>query len=205
MTLHPTTRILAFILLAIIVQRLTLVHLSILASVLAMLLVAVKASIFIQMLRRMRWLLLTMLLIYAFSTPGEYIAEWPYWVAPTLEGIDAGLIQALRLLAMLAGLALLLTLTDRDRLIVGFFVLLAPLRRLGLDPERFAARLWLTLHYVEKPQDKKTPAAMFEQLRDFHIVDTDEQPMTIQLTTYVFGWLDYALLFIVLVFGVAFL
>jgi hypothetical protein len=42
-------------------------------------------------------------------------------------------------------------------------------------------------------------------LRDFHIVDTDEQPMTIQLTTYVFGWLDYALLFIVLVFGVAFL
>lgn len=51
---------------------------------------------------------------------------------------------------MLAGLALLLVTTSRESLIVGFYLLLSPLRVFKLNPERFAARLWLTLHYVEQ-------------------------------------------------------
>lgn len=204
MTIHPSIRIIAFILLAVLIQRLSLASLFVLAFPLMALLVLVKAKVFVQMMRRMRWLLIIMLLIYAFSTPGEYLAEWPFWVTPTYEGIQAGLIQAMRLTVMLAGLALLLRLTVRDKLIVGFFFLMQPLRYIGLDPERFAARLWLTLHYVEQPQQKQTAVAMFERLKDFHLEDNDDdQRTTIQLELQTFGWLDYFVLFVILTLGIA--
>ena len=119
--------------------------------------------------------------------------------------MQAGALQALRLTIMLAGLALLLALTDRDRLIVGFYTFLKPFRHVGLAPERFAARLWLTLYYVEKPEQKQTPMAMFERLKDFHLEDNEKQPMTISLDTYVFGWMDYFALFVILSLVIALL
>jgi energy-coupling factor transport system permease protein len=202
MTLHPSIRIIVLIMLAVCLQRLQLVPLTMLAAVLLILLVIARAKVYLQMMRRMRWLLLTMLLIYAFSTPGEYIAGWPFWLAPTYEGLNGGLLQALRLSMMLAGLALLITMTSRKQLIVGFFILLWPLRYLGLDPERFAARLWLTLHYVEQPQHTQTPAAMFEKLKHFHLEAFDEPPMTIQLDLPRIAWLDYLVLIALIGLGV---
>lgn len=202
MTLHPSIRIVLLIVLAICLQKLQLTALAMLAAMLLLLLLIVRARVFLQMMRKMRWLLLTMLLIYAFSTPGEYIAGWPFWLAPTHEGLHAGLLQALRLSMMLAGLALLLSTTGRDQLIVGFFILLWPLRYLGLDPERFAARLWLTLHYVEQPQHTQTPAAMFEKLKHFHLEAFDELPMTIQLDRPRIAWPDYLVLFALIGLGV---
>ena len=190
------------ILLAISLQKLQLASLAILAGVLLLFLLIVRAKVFVQMLRKMRWLIMTMLLIYAFSTPGEYVAAWPFWLAPTHEGIDAGLLQALRLSMMLAGLALLLSTTRRDRLIVGFFILLWPMRYLGLDPERFAARLWLTLHYVEQPQHTQTPADMFEKLKHFHLEAFDEPPMTIQLDRPRIAWPDGLVLITLIGLGV---
>lgn len=202
MTLHPSIRIISLILLAAGLQKLQLVPLVLLAAILLPLLLLVGARSFVQMIRRMRWLLLTMLLIYAFSTPGEYVADWPFWLAPTHEGLHAGLLQVLRLSMMLAGLALLLSTTDRDQLIVGFFILLWPLRYLGLDPERFAARLWLTLHYVEQPQHTQTPAAMFEKLKHFHLEAFDEPSMTIELDRPRIAWPDYLALLVLIGLGV---
>jgi energy-coupling factor transport system permease protein len=113
-----------------------------------------RASVFWRLLRRVRWLLLFLLLIFAFNTPGEYVKQWPLDVgqafAPTYEGLSAGLLQTAKLCIMLAGLALLLATTNRENLIAGFYLLASPLRIIKLSPERFAARLWLTLHYVEQ-------------------------------------------------------
>jgi energy-coupling factor transport system permease protein len=99
--------------------------------------------------RRSRWLLLTLMLVYALTTPGEFMADWGRWT-PTYEGVQQGLAQVARLLTMLAGLALLLGSTPRSVLMGGLCQMLRPLMALGVPVERFSARLWLTLHYVEE-------------------------------------------------------
>lgn len=104
---------------------------------------------FLKLLKRVRYILLFLFMVYAFNTPGEYVSSDYFSIAPTYEGIAAGTEQALRLAAILAGLALLLVTTDRDQLLAGLYYLARPFRCSGLDPERFAVRLWLTLYYVE--------------------------------------------------------
>jgi energy-coupling factor transporter transmembrane protein EcfT len=203
MSLHPSIRIILLLVLAAVMPMLKPVALSVLMGLMAAILCLFGVKPYLSMLRRMRWLFLSMLIIYAFSTPGEYWAGWPYWVAPTYEGVHAGLLQALRLALMLAGLALLLATTSRDALIVGFFIMLQPFRYLGMDAERFAARLWLTLHYVEQPQSGRSPAAMFERLKTFQLDEVDEPSMTIHLETPTLGWQDCLVLSLMLAIGIA--
>lgn len=100
--------------------------------------------------RRMRWLFLSMMMIYAFATPGELIPYFPADFAPTYEGLLSGWIQVERLLIALAALSLLLLRSSRQQLMLGLYMLLSPFRLVGLNVERFAARLMLTLDYVEE-------------------------------------------------------
>lgn len=144
------TRILALLLLAVAVQFMRLAVLTPFGLLLAAIALLRTPLLLKTMLYRSRWLLLTMLLIFAFTTPGEYLPNWPFAVAPTYEGLTSGLLQAARLAVMLTGLALLLGATSREELMAGIYLLLRPLGLLGLAPERFTARLWLTLHYVEQ-------------------------------------------------------
>jgi energy-coupling factor transport system permease protein len=194
---HPSIKILCLIALAVVLHLIgnwassykTLLAMSI---VLSLSLFYYRASGFWRLLRRVRWLLLFLLLIFAFNTPGEYVKQWPLDMgqafAPTYEGLSAGLLQSVKLCIMLAGLSLLLATTDRENLIAGFYLLAAPLRIIKLSPERFAARLWLTLHYVEQ-----APKAGLEQnAAQQNILDrfselsrfeshTDEAPEPIEL------------------------
>lgn len=148
--IHPTLRILGLIILAFVIQLSSQLSLLLLGGVVLLVALVFYPRLLRSMLRRSRWLLFTLLLIYAFTTPGEYPAWWALDFAPTYEGIAHGAIQAGRLAVMLAGLAILLGSTPRDALMAGIFLAVAPMRWLGFSPERFASRLWLTLHYVEE-------------------------------------------------------
>jgi energy-coupling factor transport system permease protein len=86
-------------------------------------------------------------LIYAYSTPGVTLFESPF--SPSLEGLQDGGLQLTRLLAALAGLAILLDRLHRQQLIAGLYSLFAPLQWSGLSRERLAVRLALTLQYAE--------------------------------------------------------
>jgi energy-coupling factor transporter transmembrane protein EcfT len=102
-----------------------------------------------QLLRRTRWILVSLLLIYAYATPGEaalpMLGNW----SPAREGLQDGAAQLLKLLAALASLAILLEKLPRLQLIAGLYSLFAPLNFLGISRERCAIRLALTLHYAE--------------------------------------------------------
>lgn len=115
-----------------------------------------------RLLRRTRWLLLVLLLTYAYLLPGT--ALWPAlgWAAPTLEGVQQGVLRVGRLVLLLAGLAWLLAVTSRPRLIYGLYVLAGPLAWLGFDRRAFAVRLGLTLDYVERAPK---PARWLDALR----------------------------------------
>lgn len=99
---------------------------------------------------RTRWLFLVLILGYAYSLPGA--ALWPAldtW-SPSLEGAQHGAAQALRLLALLLWLDLLVLRLPPDRLLGGVYALLAPLARLGVPAGRVALRLGLTLQAIER-------------------------------------------------------
>ena len=103
-----------------------------------------------RLLRRSRWLMLVLLLTYAYTISGDLV--WPElaWASPTVEGVKGGLLRILRLALMLVALAVLLASTERPRLIYGLYVLARPLSALGFDRRAFAVRLGLTLEYVEQ-------------------------------------------------------
>lgn len=148
--MHPSLRILLLILLAVAIQFMGWRLLAAVGVILVAMAMYLHVVLLRKLLYRSRWLLFTLLAIYAFTTPGEFLHGWDGAIAPTYEGITQGLLQAGRLAAMLAGLALLLGTTPRDALMGGIFWLLQPLRLCGVPAERFTARLWLTLHYAEQ-------------------------------------------------------
>ena len=186
---HPATRLLLLGLLAVAVQQLRPLALGLLGFSLVAVALWCAPRLLKKMLYRTRWLLLTMLLVFAFTTPGEYVPGWPLDSAPTYEGLASGLWQATRLVIMLAGLAWMLGVSSRDDLMAGIFLLLRPLRWLGLSPQRFSARLWLTLHYVEQmPQRNKSWS--WDQLDALSMAPDAAPPQSLYLPMVRFSVLD---------------
>ncbi len=187
--MHPSLRIIALITLAFLLQIGGIWSLGVIGMPVMLAAAWLYPLKYWHMLMRSRWLLLTLLMIFSFTTPGEYVHGWNPAFAPTLEGITSGMLQAGRLVVMLAGLALLLGSTGREALMSGIYVLIQPLQVLGLSPGRFTARLWLTLHYVEQapvhPQGTKW--AMLDRLALDDFTDSSQQ-LVLQMPGL--GWVD---------------
>lgn len=195
MTIHPSLRLVLLMLLAVAVQFLSLLPLALLGGLVLLAALYGHAALLRKVLRRSRWLLLTLLLVYAFTTPGEYLRGWDAYV-PTYEGLHQGMLQALRLTIMLAGLAWLLGTTPRQQLMAGIYRLVQPLSRFGLAVDRFTARLWLTMHYVElAPPARK---ASFWQRVEAAANDDDAGIGQVRLELPHFTHLDAAVLLLAL-------
>jgi len=110
---------------------------------------ALSSSRLFTLLRRTRWIMLSLLVIYAWATPGGGVWEGIAEFSPTWEGLAEGLLQLARLVFALAGLSILLGLLTQQQLIGGLYALARPLCYLGVSRERLAVRLALTLHYAE--------------------------------------------------------
>ena len=127
-----------------------------------------------RLLRRTRWLMLVLLVTYAYTLPGH--ALWPElaWASPTVEGTKLGLERSLRLALIVVALVMLLVGTGRPRLIYGLYVLARPLSGLGFDRRAFAVRLGLTLGYVEQAQEttKQKPTQWLQRIRELRAPDT---------------------------------
>ncbi len=136
-------------LLALLAQRLQPLALLALTSVLFILALKLCAKQLLSLIRRTRWILFSLLLIYAFTTPGTALVAQIGVMSPTREGLLDGLLQLERLLSVLSGLAILLALLTQTQLISGLYSLAYPLRWFGLSRERVAVRLALTLAYAE--------------------------------------------------------
>ncbi|MBS4099561.1 MAG: hypothetical protein KGZ83_22375 [Sulfuricella sp.] len=150
MTLHPATRLLMWLTFALFLPWLGALSLALASVALLPFLLAGNRSPFIKLLRRTRWLLLSIFLIYALATPGTELLPVLGAFSPTSEGLHSGALQAWRLAILLAGLALLLTATPGKELLAGIYYLIRPFAALGVASDRIAARVWLTLYYAEQ-------------------------------------------------------
>lgn len=99
-----------------------------------------------SLLKRSRWLLLTLTVLFLFVTPGEYLPGVWGRIGLTREGLDQGAEQLGRLLTLLASLALLHERTGTQGLLAGLHWWLRPF------PWREATvvRLMLVLEFVEQ-------------------------------------------------------
>jgi len=102
-----------------------------------------------KMLWRMRWLWISIFFVMALNTPGEYVMDWPWLFTPTYEGLLQGIWQIGRLGLMVLLIAWMSCSLNRQQLLTAFYTASQPVRLFCVSPQRLAARLWLTLGYIE--------------------------------------------------------
>jgi energy-coupling factor transport system permease protein len=182
---HPAAQILAWCLLVAAMQFLRLEYLLAAAGFVLLFALLLSARKLMQLLRRTRWIVLSLLLIYAYSTPGQPLLDTFGIFSPSIEGLGDGVLQLTRLLSALAGLAILLDRLHRQQLVAGLYTLLAPFQLIGVSRERVAVRLALTLHYAEIAMLRETHTWRdnLHSLFEPH----DEISKHMELTLYRFG------------------
>jgi energy-coupling factor transporter transmembrane protein EcfT len=147
----------------------------------------------VTMMRRMRWLLITMMIVFSFVTPGEYVFPDLFNYSPSYEGISAGMIQLVRFSVMLTGLSLLLSCSSQSDLVVGLYTLLKPLQVFKLKTGRFAVRLMLTMEYVEHAQVSNS-TSIWQRLSAEGFKTEDTKRQVVRLPLIKFRWLDWLVL-----------
>lgn len=207
--MHIQVKFLLLLGLAIVCATLDVNSLAILFLIMVWAALFISADTFIGMLKRVRWLIAVMLLIYAYSIPGQYFDYWFFETRPTYEGLQLGVMQMMRLVTMIAGVSCLIGLTPRSNLIGGIYQLARPFRWLKLDAQRFAIRVGLTLHYVETVEHQRqlkitSPDLFLRLLGDISKladnaeckqVEIDVEPLTshhislMAILVLLFGWI----------------
>ena len=197
MIFHPAAQILAWCILVIMMETLSPFTLLVLSAIVLTIASVISRHKLVMLLRRTRWIMLSLMVVYACSTPGEALVTRFGAFSPTHEGLTDGALQLMRLLAALAALAVLLDRLHRQQLVAGLYFLLKPLQWLGISPDRLAVRLALTLHYAE--------AAMLREGKDWktelrQVFEPHDEPVRqIELPEYRFGLQDAAMLLMFLV------
>lgn len=188
MKFHPATLISTWCLLVAAMQFLTIGPLLVSACIVLVSALVLSARKLMQLLRRTRWIMLSLLLVYAYTQPGQPLLESFGMFSPSREGLGDGVLQLTRILSALAGLAILLDRLHRQQLIAGLYTLLAPLGLIGVSRERVAVRLALTLQYAEAAmvRESRTWQGTLRSLFEPH----GETAKQTELTLYRFGARD---------------
>ncbi len=108
--------------------------------------------ILLQMIKRLRWLFIAILLVYGWWTPGT--AVWPAagsW-SPTFTGLYHGMTRVLVLLTIVTAVHLLLQSTPRKQLLPAIMQLIRPFTTATLR-ERLAVRMLLVIETVPRVQN----------------------------------------------------
>lgn len=151
--LHPAHGLACGLLAAIAVQALTGAPLAA-ALLLAGLAGPAVRGRWWRLIRRTRWLLVSLFVVLAWGVAGDPVIVDGGVLVPTAEGIAAGAVQAGRLLLVLAVVAALLETMSLAGIMAGTHVLLRPLACFGLEVDRAVVRLALTLRYAaDAPPD----------------------------------------------------
>ncbi|MEW5769619.1 MAG: hypothetical protein AB1831_04570 [Pseudomonadota bacterium] len=186
--MHPASRILVYVLAALVIPGLSFFPLAILLAA-ALLAIARLHRRPLRLVWRTRWLLLILALGYGYSLPGD--ALWPplgEW-GPTRQGLGEGAERALHLTTLLLWLDLLVLRLSPERLLAGLHALMRPLRVLGVDGTRIALRLALTLKVIEGLERYRGRGNLRRLFQD---EPDSELPERVVLEHYPVRWFDLA-------------
>ena len=152
--IHPLIRLMMFLVFAILMSRANLSQLVFSAGLLMTWMAISKGSRagIRKRLFRLRWLFLSIVMVYAFMTPGRSIIPAGGSIWPTVEGVSGGLHQCLVLGLIVMAVHLLLYYCTRDELLQGIRGFLAPLAGVGVPHERIAMRITLVFDVLSDVQ-----------------------------------------------------
>lgn len=159
---HPAARLLSWLIAIVALQYLGWPELLCVVLAIAMAGDGVRRRWW-TLVRRARWLLLTLWLILAYGTPGEAWRDLPW--APTEAGLYEASMHAARLAVMLGALAWLFDRLPHDRLMAGLWAVVRPLRRFRVDADRLVVRLALVFDYLEKAPPKGSWRHLLDESR----------------------------------------
>lgn len=145
--MHPAACLLAWLLLVISVQYLAWPFAVALGGMLALGGFGLLRRWW-KLLRRARWLLVSLFLILAYGAAGEALFDLP-WM-PTDVGVTEAAVHVLRLVVLLGSLAWLFERVDRPRLLAGIWALARPLAGMGVDVAPAVVRLALVFELIEE-------------------------------------------------------
>lgn len=180
LSFHPATRLTAWLVLLVAVQFLAGTALFVVCLLTPLLGMNVMQRSG-RLIWRARWLLLSLLVVFAWGTTGEPL--WHGRFAPTFDGLDEAVKHLGRMLLVLVAVAAFLEFMPLADLLAATHALLKPFRGFGVDSDRGVVRLMLVLRYVEtlpRPRDWKS-------LLDAHDLETCE---VIEIGQQVMGWKD---------------
>jgi energy-coupling factor transporter transmembrane protein EcfT len=156
--MHPVIRIVSFVVLTAFLALGNVANILVATAVLMSLYLKLDGDAWRpawKLLRRMRWLFLSIAVIYLWLTPGVPLipgipsfAEW----LPTVEGLWQGGLRIMSLALMVTAASLLLSVTSRDEVLGALHWMMAPLGQLKFPHERFAVRAALSLEAVTQVQ-----------------------------------------------------
>lgn len=146
--LAPGAWLCAWLALVVLLAVMPALWLSILTAALAAALLWLNPGLLLSVFRRMRYLLLSLLLLMGWTLPGDAVFD-SLW-APTWQGLQAGAVQVMRLLLAVWLVRALWLSAGREAMLAALYQLCAPLTRLGLPAKTLALRLWLTLYHADR-------------------------------------------------------
>lgn len=181
--LHPSSALLVCLTAIVAIQFLGYVGL----GMVLLLLLARIALVFPRwwsLLRRMRWLFLTVWLILAYGTAGEALFDLA-WL-PTHEGVAEATLHVARLALMLGCLAWLFMALGQSGLQVALVSLLRPLSTRGIATDRLVVRLSLVMENLRE----EMPKGAWRRMLDGH-ADSVDGPTTLRVEVPAWRLTDY--------------
>jgi len=124
---------------------------------LALIFISIKRTMFKQVLKmcwRLKWFYLSLIISFGWFNSGDviavkYVSES---LLPTHQGLLEGLLRALAMVAIVSWVAIVMNSCTREELIAGIVWLCKPLSIFGVESQRFALRLVMTLEYTAGSQ-----------------------------------------------------
>lgn len=153
--MHPVIRIVSFLILAGFVAfggvyDIALGFLMVLSVILYRRLQSIELST--RIIKRMRWLFLSILIVYLWFTPGEPLLPIESDFMPTLQGLQTGLLRVLSLMLIIFAVNYFISTIARHRLVQAIIWLLYPLNWIAIDTRQLALRIALTLELIPRVQ-----------------------------------------------------
>lgn len=181
-TIHPATVLLAWAGGVLCLPFLATIQVTLLAAVACAASLVFAASRMRSLLRRARWLLLSLAVLFAFFTPGLRLPGLAGELGLTEDGLLAALEHLSRLLGVLATLALVHEALGSAGFLAGLHWLLAPLSPWRGLRERIVVRLALVLEFVES-----SPVGGWREWMS----GSAGGPATVTTSVRVMHWLDW--------------
>lgn len=122
----------------------------------------------LRLVRRVRFIVLAIVILFAGFTPGEVLfVDWPR-VSPTREGAWLAYEHASRVLVVVLLVSLLLERLPPQRLIGAIHALMRPFGVIGFPADRVAVRTLLVLRFVEAEKPPKWHEWISDDGNDLH-------------------------------------